>query len=256
MWQKAIFQTLNLLILASSSQSNPYCPICGWGMMVTDPEGEVFIPSYGTFSCEKLETRSEEGFVPQENCLGLQMFSRRKCGCESAPPPTPSPVAPTQSPTTEPTSSPSEVPTLSFRHEILEGLSIQLIGIPELPGRSIQEWITFTGGKYISNFFSLRNPAIQDLETTIKVTGVINVPAERRYLRQLQEPSYVTVFYTQEFMYRTTDDETVDAAYLATMPFAEAISRGSYSILLQDLGVDGLAGITGVSPVEIPAAPL
>jgi hypothetical protein len=64
----------------------------------------------------------------------------------------------------------------------------------------------------------------------------------------------VVVFYTQEFMYRTPDDDTVDAEYLATMPFAEIIGRGSYSTLLQNSGVDGLAGITGVSPVEIPAA--
>jgi hypothetical protein len=86
------------------------------------------------------------------------------------------------------------------------------------------------------------------------VTDVIGVPAERRSLRQLQEPSFVTVFYAQEFMYRTTDDETMDAAYLATMPFAEAIVRRSYSTLLHDSGVDSLAAVTGVAAVELPAA--
>jgi hypothetical protein len=88
------------------------------------------------------------------------------------------------------------------------------------------------------------------------VTGVIGVPAERRSLRQLQEPSYVIVYYTQEFMYRTTDDTIVDAAYLSTMPFAEAIGRESCSILLQDSEVDGLVAVTGVSPVEISVVPL
>jgi hypothetical protein len=131
-----------------------------------------------------------------------------------------------------------------------------LIGIAELPGRSIQEWIRITES-FISNFFSITNStAVQDLETTIRVTGVIGVPAP--VTQELQEPSFVIVLYTQEFMYRTTtDDETVvDAAYLVTMPFAEAIGRGSYSILLQDSGVAGLAAVAGmVSPVEIPAAP-
>jgi hypothetical protein len=259
MWQNAIFQTLTLLLLACSSLStNPFCPICGWGMMVTDPDDEVFIPTYGTFTCELLETRSQEGNVPQQNCLALQMFSRRKCGCEPEPPPTPSPVTPTQPPTAAPIAlrSPSAAPsTSSPRHEILEGLSIQLTGIPELPGRSIQEWVIITES-FISNFFSIADLAVLDLETKISVTGVIGVPTERRYLRQLQEPSFVTVFYTQEFMYRTTDDETVDAAYLATMPFAEAIGRESCSILLHDSGVEVLTSVMELSPVEISKAAL
>jgi hypothetical protein len=133
-----------------------------------------------------------------------------------------------------------------------------MTGISEFPEQSQQEWISITGN-FISNFFSIPNSAVvQDLETTITVTDVIGVPGEhRRSLRQLQkEPSHVIAFYTQEFLYRTPDDDTVDAKYLATMPLTEAIGRESYSTLLQNSGGDGLAGVTGVSPVEIPAAPL
>lgn len=280
LWQNFFLQTLALVLLVSSSLSNPYCPICGWGKMVTNEEADVFIPTYGTYSCGLLEERSHEGYVPQENCFALQMFSRRKCGCEPAPFPSNAPtfstsptlsvqpsVTPTDNPTisTAPTaelsSHPSATPTFSttatlsarsypLQYEVLEGLSMQLIGITALRGRSIQEWVRATQ-TYTSNFFSITNPSIHDFETKISVTGFVAVPAERRNLRQMQHVSSVKIFYKQEFKCRTTND--LDAAYLATMPFSEAVNRGSYSILLQDL--TSLTGLQGVSTVEVPAVP-
>ena len=83
-----------LLFSISTVAGNPYCNICGDGKVITDWDSEVVIPTFGVFTCQLLDTRSHEGYVPAENCLALQMFSRRNCGCEDAPP-TPSP---TQSP--------------------------------------------------------------------------------------------------------------------------------------------------------------
>ena len=281
MWQNTIMQILVLLLLVSSSLSNPYCSICGLGMMVTDENADVFIPTYGTFSCGLLDQRSQEGYVPPENCFALQMFSRRKCGCEPAPPPTPAPVEPTNSPTIAPTvsappsttpsvsaspstPSPSSTPSTSSSpvvapvNAVLTGLSMELIGIEDLQDSSVLEWKTATE-TFISNYFLATSLTIQDFETKINVTGLFGSPEDRRSLRRLkkdEQPSFVKIFYTQEITYRVVDDETMNAMELAVLPFAEEINRGSYSILLQDSGLDGLKKIKGVSPVEVPASAL
>ena len=98
-WTFVLFLSL---LLDGSSANNPYCPVCGPGKIITDFNAEVFIPTYGSFTCELLESRSKEGYVPSDNCFALQMFARNDCGCEYPPP------------TQSPSKSPSDVPSVSL----------------------------------------------------------------------------------------------------------------------------------------------
>jgi hypothetical protein len=89
----------------SLAQNNPYCNPCGRGMAVGAGSNEISIPTKGTFTCELLEQRAREGFVPRDNCRTLQIFtSGENCGC----------VPKTPRPTPVPTTAPSESPSLSI----------------------------------------------------------------------------------------------------------------------------------------------
>ena len=125
-----------------------------------------------------------------------------------------------------------------------------LVGIPQL--HDVEEWKSLTAA-YILNYVSTADARF--FGTTITVTDVVEVPAERRSLRQLQgSVSFVAITYSQEIVYKTIDAEKVNAEYIVTQPFAEANDRETYKNLLRRSGVEGLAGITSVTRVEVPTS--
>jgi hypothetical protein len=103
---------------------------------------------------------------------------------------------------------------------------------------------------------------VLDFETTISVTGFRGVPAHRNVRRRTnqqqeqralehEDEAFVELFYTQAFRYRTTDSDSVTAAYLVMSPFANTDYRASYTLLLHDsIMAPFLSPITGVSEVD------
>jgi hypothetical protein len=71
------------------------CPICGEGMVVGYPDGEVILPNTQRMSCGGLQMRAEMNIIQPTQCAQIQPFVRESCKCvvESFPDPT---YAPTQ----------------------------------------------------------------------------------------------------------------------------------------------------------------
>ncbi len=94
-----------------------------------------------------------------------------------------------------------------------------------MQGPMLQDWASITEG-FVSSFFSL---SIANIETTISVTAFEGATGDRYLRRQLQEEeeSFVTVFYTQTFIHRTTQEADI----LATLPFESITSRAAYTNL-------------------------
>ena len=255
---KSIWIIVFLWLLDLSTASNPYCPICGPGMMVTDPDGEVFIPTYGTHTCEKLEIRSHEGYIPAENCFALQMFARNDCGCESIPPTDP----PTASPTKAPTAAPSEAPTKAPLTDSASGLKLTLYGISSLPGRSIHAFIN-EAVAHVEGYYaeSENGVEISDLTTAISVTGFQGVTGRRRNLRgseeerdlQTQTPPYITITFTQSFGWKQSSNNlNINAEYLAERPLGSVEERENFMQALNSADPDKFGDVTGVSEVSFP----
>lgn len=261
---KVIWNLVFIWLLDLSSAENPYCPICGPGMIVTEPDGEVFIPAYGTFTCEKLEIRSKEGYVPAKNCFALQIFARGDCGCESPPPTDPPSAPPTEPPTSAPSAATTEVPKTNWA----SGLQLTLYGIPSLPGRSIQAFVkeaeTHIAGYYSEsqNGDKISQRALY-VKTSIWVTGFQVVTSNRQNLRGLEEeldlqnkytPPYVTITFKQFFSWQqASKGQNIDVKYLAQKPFASITERSNFMEALKTAKPNPFGDLTGISEVTFLA---
>jgi hypothetical protein len=96
---------------AAPSSQRFRCPICGQGMMVTDPRGIVTVPSQTQRTCMQLVDLAMAGKIPVAQCVQLQQFTA-PCGCEpTSPTPAPFPtVSPSMTPSAVPSHSPSQMP--------------------------------------------------------------------------------------------------------------------------------------------------
>jgi hypothetical protein len=93
------------------------CEICGEGNVVTIPDGEVTIPTQGSFTCSDLETSASMGLINPAQCNLLTPFVEEPCGCGDGEPadPTdaPEPADPTDAPEpADPTDAPEECKTI------------------------------------------------------------------------------------------------------------------------------------------------
>jgi hypothetical protein len=70
------------------------CPICGAGMEVGFPEGEVTLPNSQRMSCGDLLMRAEMNIIQPTQCTQIQPFVREACACVEAVQPDPT-FAPT-----------------------------------------------------------------------------------------------------------------------------------------------------------------
>jgi hypothetical protein len=73
------------------------CPICGEGMVIGFPDGEVVLPNQQRMSCAAVQQRADMGIIQETQCIQIQPFVRESCDCldvEMVPtPPTASPTA-------------------------------------------------------------------------------------------------------------------------------------------------------------------
>jgi hypothetical protein len=71
------------------------CPVCGAGLMVTDPDAIVSIANQPDRTCADMETAATDGEITHQQCALLQPFVQQSCRCETAvaiePEPTPAP---------------------------------------------------------------------------------------------------------------------------------------------------------------------
>lgn len=83
---------------APTAAPTPYaCSICGEGMVIGYPDGEVVLPNLQRMSCAGVQQRADNGVIQETQCIQIQPFVRESCDCivaESVPtPPTASPTA-------------------------------------------------------------------------------------------------------------------------------------------------------------------
>jgi hypothetical protein len=73
------------------------CPICGEGMVIGFPDGEVVLPNQQRMSSAAVQQRADMGIIQETQCIQIQPFVRESCDClgvEMVPtPPTASPTA-------------------------------------------------------------------------------------------------------------------------------------------------------------------
>lgn len=130
-------------------------------------------------------------------------------------------------------------------------------GITDMNETTIEAYETVTA-EYVEFFFAM-NEAVDLFQSAITVTKVVT--SDRRNLRRVlneTEPAdedEVTVVYDQAFLYSTDAPNIITPQLLATLPFATETARDGYATLLVESGDPGLAGVTGVSDVVLPAFP-
>jgi hypothetical protein len=81
----------------TAAPSSFMCSICGEGMVIGYPDGEVVLPNQQRMSCADVQQRADSGIIQEAQCIQIQPFVRDSCECieeDSVPtPPTASPTA-------------------------------------------------------------------------------------------------------------------------------------------------------------------
>lgn len=165
---------------------------------------------------------------------------------------------PTTSNETEaPTNAPTVGPTSALVVETVDDLSMRLFGIRDLPiGADSDAWEIYTAEFQKNYYEAVMNAPITDFQATVTIQRLVlpsssrNRDRGRSLLRNLQQESSVTVFYTQTMQYREVGDSGTGPIQVATVPFESEVGRNVYVELLNDSGIGILSDITGTTPVE------
>lgn len=111
-----------------SSNTTYYCHVCGEGMVSSDPDAIVSIPSESERTCSELEEAGAKGEIPSGQCGVISSFVAEFCSCQAG-----SPIA------SAPTRSPSAYDCPICGSGNVVTLPDSVVTIPTQPNRTCQE---------------------------------------------------------------------------------------------------------------------